>query len=70
MAREYKKHNYVIRCGGNMKAYLTAITPPKNGHPTLYTYGTQDQKKDMKFTKEEAEVLAKDRQAMAVELKD
>ena len=70
MAREYKKHNYVIRCGGNVKAYLTAITPAKNGHPPMYTYGTQDPKKAMKFTKEEAEALAKERQATAVELKE
>lgn len=68
MAREYKKHNYVVRCGGNVKAYLTAIESPK-GHPPMYTYGTQDPKKAMKFTKEEAEEIAKARQATAVELK-
>ena len=69
MAREYKKHNYVVRCGGNVKAYLTAIEYPK-GHPPVYTYGTQDPKKAKKFTKEEAEEIAKTRQATAVELKE
>ena len=47
MAREYKKHNYVVRCGGNVKAYMTAIEYPK-GHPPVYTYGTQDPKKAKK----------------------
>ena len=69
MAREYKKHNYVIRCGRNMKAYLTEIEYQK-GHPPVYTYRTQDPKKAKKFTKEEAEELARQRQAVAVELKE
>ena len=69
MAREYRKHNYVVRCGGNVKAYLTEIEYPK-GHPPVYTYGTQDPKKAKKFTKEEAEEIAKARQATAVELKE
>lgn len=68
MAREYKKHNYVIQCGGNTKAFLTEIRKPK-GHPPVYVYGTKDPKKAMKFTKEEAEELAASRQGDAVELK-
>ena len=69
MAREYKKHNYVVRCGGNVKAYLTKIEYPK-GHPPVYTYGTRNPKEAKKFTKEEAEEIATARQATAVELKE
>ena len=68
MAREYKKHNYIVRCGGNVKAYLTDIEYPK-GHPPVYNYRTQDPKKAKRFTKEEAEEIADSRQGVAVELK-
>lgn len=63
------KKNWVIRCGGGMKAYMTEIRPPKGGHPTMYTYGTSDPKKAMRFTREEAQKLAEERHGDAVELR-
>ena len=56
--------NYVIRCGG-ADAYLTKIEKKRNEAP-VYIYGTNDKKKAKRFTKEEAEMIAEQRQAVAV----
>ena len=51
-----------------MKAYLTEIKPPKNGNAEIYVYGTTEKNKAMRFTREEAEKLAKKRQAEMVQM--
>lgn len=48
--------------------YLTEITEAQKGHPTIYRYGSDDVKDAMRFSKEEAEELAKRRHASAVEV--
>ena len=67
MAKE--KKNWVIRCGCDTEAYMTKIIPEQLGHTPIYEYGTSDKKKALRFTKAEAEELARKRQARAVELK-
>ena len=62
------KKKWVIKCGDGGKMYLTEITEAQKGHPTVYRYGSDDVKDAMRFSKEEAEELAKRRHASAVEV--
>jgi hypothetical protein len=68
MPRQYNKKEWVIRCGGDTKGYLTEIIPPKKGNSEIYVYGTKDKMKAMRFTKEEAERIAKLRQADMIQV--
>ena len=57
MTREYKKKEYIIRCGG-AEAYLTDIQQKKKSEEPVYIYGTKDRKKAKRFTEEEARRIA------------
>ena len=63
------KKEWIIKCGG-AEAYMTEITPAQLGHTPIYTYGTKDKSKAMRFTEEEARELAKLRQAEMIKVKD
>lgn len=58
------KRNCIIKCGG-AEAYLTAIEYQK-GKSTVYTYGTSDKSKAMRFTEEDAVKIAEERQAVVI----
>ena len=64
MSREYHKKEWIIRCGG-AEAYLTAIEKGdrKKGEGPTYVYGTQDKKKALRFTEEEAWEICAQRKA-------
>lgn len=66
MPREYKKKEWIIKCGG-VEAYLTKIETPK-GQNTVYTYGTSDKKKALRFTEEDAKRIAEARQAEMIKV--
>ena len=66
MPREYKKKEWIIKCGG-AEAYLTKIETPK-GQNTVYTYGTSDKRKAKRFTEEDAKRIAEERQAEMIKV--
>lgn len=61
------KKKWAIRCGEGAN-WLTEIREAQSGHPRVYIYGSKDVKDAMRFSKEEAEELAKRRHASAVEV--
>ena len=67
MPREYKKKEWVIKCGG-AEAYLTEIIPEQLGHTPIYRYGTKDKNKALRVTEEEARELAEKRHAEMVKV--
>jgi len=64
-----ERKNFVIRCGGGVKAYITKIIKKKD-EPSVYVYGTNDKTKAKRFTQEEALRLAAERKGTAVRLVD
>ena len=69
MTDEKEQKNFVIRCGGGVKAYLTKIVKKKGENP-VYVYGTKEKNKAKRFTQEEALRLAEDRKGIAVRIED
>ena len=69
MKADNEQKNFVIRCGGGVKAYITQIIK-KPDEPPVYVYGTKDKSKAMRFTQAEALKLAKDRKGTAVRYED
>ena len=66
MPREYKKKEWIIKCGA-AEAYLTAIEHPKGKDP-VYTYGTSDKKEALRFTEEDAKRIAEERQGEMIKV--
>ena len=61
--REMRKgREYIIRNGG-ADLFLTAIEEV-HGHPCIYRYGSKNPKEAMRFTKEEADEIARKRKAV------
>ena len=65
-----QKKEYIIQCGGvSLAMYLTKITK-KKGHDTVYTYGSRDKRKALRFTQEEAEEIAEKRHAIILKVNE
>jgi len=63
MRNEMRKEcGYIIK-NGAAEVFLTAIDTVQ-GHPLIYRYGSRDPKEAMRFTKDEAEEIARKRHAV------